>query len=104
MQAFSLIRWHRATTFRGYLCVAGPLELHLHKPQPSDAERWLLKAYAIGSVFNCRLWVQGCVDHRAAHRLARMIAREPDLFVTGDDLYGEHRHALQKLNVRGDRR
>jgi hypothetical protein len=100
----TLIRWHRATRFHGYLTIAGPLVLELHKPQPANAEHWLLKAYAEGSIFRCRLWVQDCVDHRAAHRLARTIAQEPDLFVTGDWVYGNHRLALQQLNARGDRR
>ena len=98
--SFTLIRWYRATRFTGYFCVAGPLVLELHKPQPASAEHWLLKAYAEGSIFRCRLWVQDCIDHRAAHRLAYLIAQEPDLFVTGDDVYSEHRHTLQQLNAR----
>ena len=100
----TLIRWHRATRFVGYLCVAGPLVLELHKPQPADAEHWLLKAYCEGSIFRCRLWVQDCIDHRAAHRLARTIDQEPDLFVTGDDVYSNHRRALQQLNRKGGAR
>ena len=94
------IRWHRASRFHGYFCVAGPLVLELHKPRPADAEHWLLKAYVEGSIFRCRLWVQDCIDHRAAHRLAHTIAQEPDLFVTGDDVYSTHRVALQQLNAR----
>ena len=99
--SFTLIRWHRATRFTGYFCAAGPLVLELHKPHPANAEHWLLKAYAEGSIFRCRLWVQDCVDHRAAHRLDRTIAQEPDLFVTGDEVYCEHRHTLQQLNRKG---
>jgi hypothetical protein len=100
----TLIRWHRATRFHGYLTIAGPLVLELHKPQPANAEHWLLKAYAEGSIFRCRLWVQGCVDHRAAHRLALTIAQAPDLFVTGDDVYAQSRVALQQLNRKGSAR
>jgi hypothetical protein len=101
MQTSSLIRWHRAARFAGYFCAAGPLVLELHKPQPSSAEHWLLKAYAEGSIFRCRLWVQDCIDHRAAHRVARLVAKEPDLFMAGDSVYCEHRLALQKLNRKG---
>ena len=101
---FISIRWHRASRFTGYFCLAGPFVLELHKPQPSNAEHWLLKAYAEGSIFRCRLWVQDCIDHRAAHRLARTIAQAPDLFVTGDDVYAQSRVALQQLNRKGGTR
>lgn len=101
---FVSIRWYRASRFCGYFCVVGPLVLELHKPFPANAGHWLLKAYAEGSLFRCRLWVQDCIDHRAAHRLARGIAEEPDLFVTGDGVYCEHRHTLQRLNQKGGRR
>jgi hypothetical protein len=101
---FVSIRWHRATRFVGYHCVAGPFVLELHKPQPVSAEHWLLKAYLEDSIFRCRLWAMDCVDHRAAHRTARLMAAEPDLFLQGDDLYQVHRLALQQLNRTGGAR
>jgi hypothetical protein len=98
------LRWSRASRFCGYHTVAGPFVLELHKPQPANAEHWLLKVYLEGSLFRCRLWAFGCVDHKAAHRLARILAAEPDLFTTGDDAYQKHRLDLQRLFSRGDKR
>jgi len=97
----SSIRWRASSRFAGYYCVAGPFVLELHKPQPTNAEHWLLKVYREGSIFRCRLWAMDCVDHRAAHRTARLMAAEPDLFLQGDDVYQEHRLALQQLNRKG---
>ena len=98
------LHWTRAQSFCGYYTVAGPFVLHLHKPQPADASAWLLKAYREGSLFRCRLWALGCVDHRAAHRLARTLAREPYVFTCGDWVYQQHRLALQQLFSKGDKR
>ena len=99
-----LIHWYPASRFTGYFCVAGPLVLELHKPFPATAEHWLLKAYCEGSIFRCRLWLQDCIDHHTAHRLAYTIAQEPDLFVTGDWVYAQSRVALQQLNRKGGAR
>jgi hypothetical protein len=98
------LRWTRAQSFCGYHTVAGPFILHLYRPQPADASAWLLKVYLEGSLFRCRLWAFGCVDHRAAHRLARMLANEPHLFTCGDDVYQQHRLALQQLFSKGGKR
>jgi len=98
--ASTLIRWRASSRFPGYYCVAGPFALELHKPQPANAERWLLKAYRAGSIFRCRLWVVTCVDHRAAHRTARLMAAEPELFMDGDAVYQDHARALQQLKTK----
>jgi hypothetical protein len=100
----SSIRWRASSRFAGYYCVAGPFVLELHKPQPTSAEHWLLKAYREGSIFRCRLWALACVDHRAAHRTARLMAAQPELFTAGDWVYQAHRVALQQLNARGSAR
>lgn len=97
----TLIRWMAALSFRGYIANAGPFMLELHRPEPANAEHWLLKVYLIGSVFRCRLWAFDCVDQRAAHRTARLLAREPHLFTAGDWVYQQHRVALQQLNRKG---
>jgi hypothetical protein len=96
----TLIRWRASSRFPGYYGVAGPFALELHKPQPANAERWLLKAYRAGSIFRCRLWAVTCVDHRAAHRLARLVATEPHHFTRGDDVYQAHARALQQLKAK----
>jgi len=98
------LRWTRAQSFCGYYAVAGPFVLHLHKPQPADAKHWLMKVYLEGSIFRCRLWAFECVDHKAAHRLARILAAEPHLFTCGDEVYRKHRLALQQLFSKGGKR
>lgn len=98
--ASTLIRWRASSRFPGYYGVAGPFVLELHKPQPASAEHWLLKAYLAGSIFRCRLWAQDGIDHRTAHRLARLVAQEPEIFMTGDALYQAHRVALQQLKTK----
>jgi hypothetical protein len=99
--SFTLIRWTAALSFRGYIANAGPFMLELHRPEPASAGHWLLKAYLIGSIFRCRLWAMDCVDHRAAHLTARLMAAEPELFMDGDWAYQQHRVALQQLNRKG---